>query len=66
MLQIVASLIDHARVKIYYPSQCNYSFIVMAIVITIVNNDHSVITIINYIPQCLIHQATGSLIMYFI
>jgi hypothetical protein len=60
MLLIVASFIDHARVKIYDPSQCIYSFIVMATVIMIVTYDHTVITIANYNPKTFIIQATGS------
>ncbi len=36
-----------------------YSFIVMAIVIMIVNYDHTVITIINYDPKTFTAQATG-------
>jgi hypothetical protein len=51
MLQIVASLIDDARVVIYYPSLSqdhNYSFIVLVTVMVIVNYEHTVITIIYY------------------
>ncbi len=36
-----------------------YSFIVMAIVIMIVNYDHTVITIINYDPKTFIVQVSG-------
>ncbi len=36
-----------------------YSFIVMAIVIMIVNYDHTVITIINYDPKTFTVEATG-------
>jgi hypothetical protein len=61
MLQIVVSLIDNARVVIY-------SFIVLAIVITIVNYDRTIITIINYDRKTFIVQATGYqfLKLYFI
>jgi hypothetical protein len=36
-----------------------FSFIVMATVITIINYDHIVITIVNFDPKTFIVQATG-------
>jgi hypothetical protein len=59
VLQIVASLIDDARVIIYDPRKCNLKFYrVMATVITIINYDRTVITIVNYDPKTFIVQAT--------
>jgi hypothetical protein len=65
MLQIVASLIDDARVVIRILANVVYSFVVMATVIMIVNYNCTVITIVNYDSKTFIAHATEFLVKYF-
>jgi hypothetical protein len=65
MLQIVASLVDDARVVIYILALARiviYSFIVLAAIIAIINYNCTVITMVNYDHKTFIVHATRQIL----
>ncbi len=57
-MTLASSMIARARIINYDSMIIIYSFTVLAIVIMIVNYDHTVITIVNYNRKTFIVQAT--------